>query len=72
MAADLEWVESLLEPRTVVVLDDYGDARWPGVQSATDKHLADSTKLSLAGVVATSAYLIAGADASGVIRAETT
>jgi Methyltransferase domain len=60
VAADLEWIEKLIEPGTVVVLDDYGDARWPGVQSATDKHLADSTKLALAGVVSTSAYLIAG------------
>ncbi len=58
--ADLEWVESLVEPGTIVVLDDYGDARWPGVQAATDKHLSHSQGLSLAGLVSTSVYLIAG------------
>jgi predicted O-methyltransferase YrrM len=57
--ADLEWVESLVEPGTIVVLDDYGDGRWPGVQAATDKHLIHSQVLSLAGLVSTSAYLIA-------------
>jgi predicted O-methyltransferase YrrM len=57
--ADLEWVESLVEPGTIVVLDDYGDARWPGVQAATDKHLMHSQVLLLAGLVSTSAYLIA-------------
>jgi Methyltransferase domain len=61
VAADLDWVENLVEPGTVVVLDDYGDARWPGVQSATDKHLAGSERLSLVGVVSTSAFLIADA-----------
>jgi hypothetical protein len=62
VAADLEWVEELVEPGTIVVLDDYGDSRWPGVQAATDKHLARSKRLRSVGVVATSAYLIADAE----------
>jgi predicted O-methyltransferase YrrM len=66
VAADLEWVEAeLVEPGTIVVLDDYGDAKWPGVQAATDKHLARSKRLRSLGVVATSAYLIADAESDG-------
>jgi hypothetical protein len=59
VAADLEWIEEIVEHGTVVVLDDYGDAKWPGVQAAADKHMARSTRLRSVGVVATSAYLVA-------------
>jgi predicted O-methyltransferase YrrM len=59
VAADLAWVESLVEPGSVLVLDDYGDDRWPGVETAVDKHLARSSRFRMAGVVSTSAYLIA-------------
>lgn len=62
VAADLEWVDEFVEPGTVVVLDDYGDSRWPGVQAATDKHVAGSKRLRRVGVVSTSAYLIAQPD----------
>ncbi|WP_405899507.1 class I SAM-dependent methyltransferase [Streptomyces sp. NBC_00727] len=58
VAADLEWVEEIVAPGGVVVLDDYGDPSWPGVQEALDKHLADgASRLRLLGRVATSAYL---------------
>ncbi|MEU1369369.1 class I SAM-dependent methyltransferase [Streptomyces sp. NPDC005803] len=58
VAADLEWVEEIVAPGGVVVLDDYGDASWPGVQEALDKHLADgASRLRLLGRVSTSAYL---------------
>lgn len=61
VAADLEWVEEIVAPGGVVVLDDYGDASWPGVQEALDKHLAGgSSRLRLLGRVSTSAYLRAG------------
>lgn len=56
--ADLEWVEQIVAPGGIVVLDDYGDKAWPGVQEALDKHLASGTsQLSLLGRVSTSAYL---------------
>ncbi|THA75011.1 class I SAM-dependent methyltransferase [Streptomyces sp. A0642] len=58
VAADLEWVEEIVAPGGIVVIDDYGDASWPGVQEALDKHLADgSSRLRLLGRVSTSAYL---------------
>ncbi|GHB03225.1 class I SAM-dependent methyltransferase [Streptomyces chryseus] len=56
--ADLEWVERIAAADAVVVLDDYGDARWPGVKDALDKHLAGGdSRLTLVGRVATSAFL---------------
>ncbi|WP_307662969.1 class I SAM-dependent methyltransferase [Streptomyces sp. V1I1] len=56
--ADLEWAEQIVAPGGIVVLDDYGDKAWPGVQDALDKHLASGTsRLSLLGRVSTSAYL---------------
>ncbi|WP_405405071.1 class I SAM-dependent methyltransferase [Streptomyces sp. NBC_01104] len=58
VAADLEWVEEIVAPGGVVVLDDYGDASWPGVQEALDKHLAGgASRLRMLGRVSTSAYL---------------
>lgn len=61
VAADLRWVEHIVAPGGVVVLDDYGDPKWPGVQSALDEHLAaGDTRLTLLGRVATSGYLRAG------------
>ncbi|MFI1397380.1 class I SAM-dependent methyltransferase [Streptomyces sp. NPDC020681] len=59
--ADLEWVEKIVAPGGIVVLDDYGDKAWPGVQDALDKHLAAGTsRLTMLGRVSTSAYLRAG------------
>lgn len=56
--ADLEWVELIAAPGAVVVLDDYGDGRWPGVKDALDKHLAaGDSRLKMVGRVATSAFL---------------
>jgi hypothetical protein len=57
VASDLEWVEKLVAPGGVVVLDDYGDKKWPGVQGAADTHLEGTTRLSMIGVVASSAFL---------------
>lgn len=56
--ADLEWVELIAARGGVVVLDDYGDGRWPGVKDALDKHLAGGdSRLTMVGRVATSAFL---------------
>lgn len=57
VAADLEWVEEIAAPSGVVVLDDFGDAKWPGVQAALDQHLANGSRLHLLGRVATSGFL---------------
>ncbi|MFJ8075236.1 class I SAM-dependent methyltransferase [Streptomyces sp. NPDC096176] len=55
---DLEWVEEIVAPEGIVVLDDYGDNKWPGVQDALDKHLAGGdSRLRMLGRVSTSAYL---------------
>lgn len=56
--ADLGWVEEIVAPGGIVVLDDYGDNKWPGVQDALDKHLAEgSSRLRMLGRVSTSAFL---------------
>ncbi|MFE2942549.1 class I SAM-dependent methyltransferase [Streptomyces sp. NPDC059255] len=60
--ADLEWVEDIVAPGGIVVLDDFGDARWQGVQEATEKHLAGGdSRLEMLGQVSTSAFLRARA-----------
>lgn len=56
--ADLEWVEGLVAPGAVVVVDDYDDRVWPGVKEATDDHLASGdSRLKKIGKVTTSAFL---------------
>lgn len=57
VAADLVWAESIAAPGAVIVMDDYGDPGWPGVETALEEHLAGGSKLELRGVVATSAFL---------------
>ncbi|MFJ7998483.1 class I SAM-dependent methyltransferase [Streptomyces sp. NPDC096310] len=60
--ADLEWAEEIVAPGGIVVLDDYGDANWRGVQQATEKHLAaGDSRLEMLGQVSTSAFLRARA-----------
>ena len=55
--ADLEWAEELVAPGGLIVLDDYGDRKWHGVQKALDEHLTGSTRMTLLGRVATSGYV---------------
>ncbi|KRV50157.1 hypothetical protein AQ490_17300 [Wenjunlia vitaminophila] len=57
VADDLAWVEEIVAPGGIVVVDDYGDRNWPGVKEAADRHLADSDLLELVGVCSTSAFL---------------
>ncbi|GAA1349037.1 class I SAM-dependent methyltransferase [Streptomyces beijiangensis] len=57
VAADLEWVEEIVAPGGIVVLDDCGDPSWAGVGEALEKHLAGETRLEKVGQVATSAFL---------------
>ncbi|MFI5757504.1 class I SAM-dependent methyltransferase [Streptomyces sp. NPDC051569] len=60
--ADLEWVEEIIAPGGIVVVDDYGDKSWPGVQQAADQHLAGgASRLEMLGRAATSAFLRARA-----------
>ncbi|MEO3846148.1 class I SAM-dependent methyltransferase [Streptomyces sp. B8F3] len=55
--ADLEWVEEIVAPGGLVVVDDYGDRTWPGVKEAADEYLAGGTAFELMGVASTSAFL---------------
>lgn len=55
--ADLGWVETVVAPGGLVVMDDFGDGMWPGVERATRRYLADGGRLQLLGQAATSAYL---------------
>ncbi|MFF0741024.1 class I SAM-dependent methyltransferase [Streptomyces sp. NPDC004111] len=56
--SDLQWVEEIVADGGIVVLDDYGDAAWPGVREALETHLATGdSRLRLLGRVATSAFL---------------
>jgi hypothetical protein len=61
VAADLEWAEQIAAPGGIVVLDDYGDANWTGVQQAADKYLEGPTRFDMLGRAATSAFLRARA-----------
>ena len=38
---DLCWVENLIAPDGIVVLDDYNESRWPGVTKALDRYRLD-------------------------------
>lgn len=55
--ADLEWAEQISAPGAIIVLDDYGDAKWPGVKDALDKHLTGDTRFTYLGKAAHSAFL---------------
>jgi hypothetical protein len=55
--ADLWWVEKVAAPGGIVIMDDFGDDRWPGVERATRRYLSDGGRLSLVGTASTSAYL---------------
>ena len=55
--ADLAWVEKIVAPGGVVILDDFGDAKWPGVEQAWEHHESNGTRLRLLGRAASSGYL---------------
>ena len=55
--ADLWWVEKVAAPGGIVIMDDFGDPGWLGVERATRRYLADGGRLELVGTAATSAYL---------------
>jgi predicted O-methyltransferase YrrM len=57
VAADLRFAEQIAAPGGIVLLDDYTDRNWPGVQEATDSYLTGDTRLEFLGVVATTAFL---------------
>ncbi|MGW7412530.1 class I SAM-dependent methyltransferase [Streptomyces sp. NPDC054863] len=64
--ADLGWAEEIVAEGGIVVLDDFGDTAWPGVQEAWEEHLADArtkgdgSRLTFLGQVATSGFLRKG------------
>ncbi|HLL35062.1 MAG TPA: class I SAM-dependent methyltransferase [Streptomyces sp.] len=55
--ADLQWAERIAAPGAVIVLDDYGDPKWPGIEEALDKHLNGETRFTYLGKASLSAYL---------------
>jgi hypothetical protein len=57
VAIDLALAEKVVAQHGIVVLDDYGDTNWPGVEQAVAAHLAGPTRFDLIGAVATSAFL---------------
>ncbi|GHJ37026.1 class I SAM-dependent methyltransferase [Streptomyces sp. TS71-3] len=57
VAADLEWAEQIIAPGGIVVLDDFGHKKWPGIKEAFEKHMATDTRLRFLGQVANSGYL---------------
>ncbi|MFE9763276.1 class I SAM-dependent methyltransferase [Streptomyces sp. NPDC005808] len=61
VAADLQWAEQIVAPGGIVVLDDFGHPKWPGIKEAFEKHMAGETRLKFLGQVAHSGYLRAEA-----------
>ncbi|MFR9796306.1 class I SAM-dependent methyltransferase [Streptomyces sp. MS06] len=57
VAADLEWAEQIAAPGGIVVLDDFGHPKWPGIEEAFDKHMVTETRFEFLGQVANSGYL---------------
>jgi predicted O-methyltransferase YrrM len=57
VAVDLRLAEKVVASGGIVVLDDYGDRGWPGVEQAAKAHLAGPSRFQLIGVAATSAFL---------------
>ncbi|WP_307783678.1 class I SAM-dependent methyltransferase [Streptomyces spinoverrucosus] len=61
VARDLEWAEEIVAPGGIVVLDDFGHPKWPGISEAFEKHMASDTRFTFLGQVAHSGYLQASA-----------
>ncbi|MET4661910.1 hypothetical protein ABID80_005661 [Streptomyces sp. PvP037] len=57
VAKDLEWAEEIAAPGGIVVLDDFGDPKWPGIEEALDKHLTGDTRFAYLGKASLSAFL---------------
>lgn len=57
VAGDLRWAEEIAAPGGIVVLDDFGDPKWPGVAEALEAHLAGATRFTYLGKAALSAFL---------------
>ncbi|MFE0673941.1 class I SAM-dependent methyltransferase [Streptomyces sp. NPDC058867] len=57
VAADLEWAERIVAPGGIVVLDDFGHPKWPGIKEAFEKHMTTETRFTFLGQVAHSGYL---------------
>ncbi|GGV80632.1 hypothetical protein GCM10010294_53170 [Streptomyces griseoloalbus] len=57
VAKDLQWAEEIAAPGGIVVLDDFGDPKWPGIKEALDKHLTGDTRFTYLGKAALSAFL---------------
>lgn len=54
---DLFWAETVVAPGGIVVMDDFGDKKWPGIEAGAKRYLTDGGAMELIGRVATSGYL---------------
>ncbi|MBX9393954.1 class I SAM-dependent methyltransferase [Streptomyces sp. TRM72054] len=61
VAKDLEWAERIVAPGGIVVLDDFGHPKWPGIKEAFEKHMTSDTRFTFLGQAAHSGYLRASA-----------
>ena len=62
--SDLLLAEQLAADEGLVLLDDYGDPAWPGVEKALELYLRrDGARLAVVGCAATTAFLRAGQSA---------
>ncbi|MFF8030384.1 MULTISPECIES: class I SAM-dependent methyltransferase [unclassified Streptomyces] len=57
VAEDLRWAEEIAAPGGIVVLDDFGDPKWPGIEQALDEHLTGDTRFTYLGKASLSAFL---------------
>ncbi|MGI5437365.1 class I SAM-dependent methyltransferase [Streptomyces shenzhenensis] len=57
VAKDLAWAEEIAAPGAIIVLDDFGDPKWPGIKEALDKHLTGDTRFTYLGKASLSAFL---------------
>ncbi|MFF9202562.1 class I SAM-dependent methyltransferase [Streptomyces sp. NPDC014986] len=57
VAEDLRWAEEIVAPGGIVVLDDFGDPKWPGIEQALDEHLTGDTRFTYLGKASLSAFL---------------
>ncbi len=54
---DLWWVETVLAPGGIAVMDDFGDDKWRGVETAVRRYLANGGRMELVGAASTTGYL---------------
>lgn len=54
---DLWWTQEIAAPGAIIVMDDFGDPKWAGIDRALRRYLDEGGAFELIGSAATSAYL---------------